>query len=82
MTAIKASCLSQGIKTYVSTNYTLKAGEEYPSVPSETWGYYPDDTVLRSYYGGDTRAALVPFLAFRDLGSTFKWLFYGEPSCY
>lgn len=72
--------LCQGIKTYVSTNYTPAAGQSYPSIPSETWGYYPDDTSLRSYYEGDTRAALVPFLAYRDLGNTFKWVFYGEPS--
>ena len=64
----------------MSTNYTLRPGQKYPSIPSETWGYYPDDTSLRSYYEGDTRAALVPFLAYRDLGRTFKWLFYGVPS--
>ena len=68
------------MRTYVSTNYTLKSGQSYPSVPSEIWGYYPDDTSLRSYYEGDTRAALVPFLAFKDLGDTFKWVFYGKAS--
>lgn len=68
----------QGIRTYISTNYTPSARRQYPSAPNETWAFYPDDLQLRSFYEGDTRAALVPFLAYRDLGDTFKWVFYGE----
>ena len=61
----------------MSTNYTEKPGLTYPRVSGETWAYYTDDTVLRSFYEGDTRAALVPFLAYRDLGDTFKWAYFG-----
>ena len=70
----------QGLRTYVCTNYTETAKHRYPAIDSEHWGFYPDDKPLRSFYEGDTRAALVPFLAHRDLGDTFKWLFYGAPS--
>ena len=45
---------------------------------NETWSYYPDDSPLRSYYGGDTRAALVPYLAHQAFGDSFKWLLYGD----
>ena len=45
---------------------------------NETWTWYPDDMPLRSLYGGDSRAALVPFIAHRQLGDTYKWLLYGE----
>ena len=27
---------------------------------------------------GDTRAAIVPFLAHKQLGDTYKWLLYGD----
>lgn len=33
---------------------------------------------VRSFYAGDSRAALVPFLAYQALGNTFKWLLYGD----
>ena len=69
----------QGLRTYVCTNYTETAEHRYPAIDSEHWSFYPDDKPLRSFYEGDTRAALVPFLAYRDLGDTFKWLFYGAP---
>ena len=29
-------------------------------------------------YVGDTRAAIVPFLAHKQLGDTYKWLLYGD----
>ena len=45
---------------------------------NETWSYYPDDLPLRSYYGGDTRAALVPYLAHEAFGDSYKWLLYGD----
>lgn len=62
----------------MATNYTETEEIKYPAIDSETWAYYPDDVRLRSFYEGDTRAALVPFLAYRDLGPSFKWLFYGN----
>ncbi|KDD73155.1 hypothetical protein H632_c2477p0 [Helicosporidium sp. ATCC 50920] len=43
---------------------------------NETWSYYPDDHPRRSLYAGDTRAALVPFLAHRHFGETYRWLLY------
>lgn len=57
----------QGIRTYVASNQTLTA-EERPAVAAlgETWEAYPDDVPLRSLaLKGDSRAALVPFLAHR-----------------
>lgn len=33
---------------------------------------------VRSFYAGDSRAAIVPFLAYQALGESFKWLFYGD----
>ena len=33
---------------------------------------------VRSPSKGDTRGALTPFLAFKQLGDTFQWLFLGE----
>jgi len=44
---------------------------------NETWSWYPDDTPYRrSLYPGDSRAGLVPFLAHRHFGDSFKWLLY------
>lgn len=43
---------------------------------NETWAHYPDDAPKRSLYAGDTRAALVPFLAHKHFGPTYKWLLY------
>lgn len=45
---------------------------------NETWMYYPDDTPLRSMYAGDSRAALMPFLAHKVFGATYKWVLYGD----
>ena len=45
---------------------------------NETWSYYPDDVFLRSLYGGETRAALVPYLAHASFGDSYKWLLYGD----
>lgn len=45
---------------------------------NETWVYYPDDTPARSFYRGDSRAALAPFLAHKELGDTYKWMLYGD----
>lgn len=68
----------QGIRTVVVTNYTATAVSPYPAAENELWTSYPDANPARSFYPGDDRAALAPFLAFRTLGDSFKWLFYGD----
>ena len=50
----------------------------YPSSAEEIWGHYPDAIPARSFYPGDDRAALTPFLAFKELGDNFKWILYGD----
>ena len=64
------------MRTFVVTNYTEGSGNVYPAI--ETWAYYPDAEPVRSFYPGDQRAALAPFLAHRELGDSFKWLLYGD----
>ena len=69
----------QGMRTFVAGNspapdVLVQAGKKH----NETWSYYPDDVPLRSLYGGDTRAALVPYLAHAAFGDTYKWLLYGD----
>lgn len=66
----------QGMRTVVVTNYTETAAHPYPRAPGEVWTSYPDANPVRSFYPGDDRAALTPFLAFRELGDSFKWLVY------
>ena len=71
--------LLQGVRTYVAGNspapdVLVQEGKLH----NETWSYYPDDAPLRSLYGGDTRAALVPYLAHASFGDTYKWLLYGD----
>ena len=68
----------QGMQTFVVTNYSEDASQSYPSSQSEMWGHYPDAEPARSFYPGDDRAALAPFLAYNALGDTFKWLLYGD----
>ena len=55
----------QGIRTFVVTNYTVGPGREYPTAENEVWSFYPDAQPARSFYPGDDRAALAPFLAHR-----------------
>ena len=47
------------------TNYTVDPGKEYPTAENEVWSFYPDAQPARSFYPGDDRAALAPFLAHR-----------------
>ena len=47
------------------TNYTVNPGREYPTAENEVWSFYPDAQPARSFYPGDDRAALAPFLAHR-----------------
>lgn len=70
---------TQGVRTYVAGNspapdVLVQEGKLH----NETWSYYPDDAPLRSLYGGDTRAALVPYLAHASFGDSYKWLLYGD----
>lgn len=77
--AICGCLLLQGMRTFVAGNSPapdalVQEGKKH----NETWSYYPDDVPLRSLYGGDTRAALVPYLAHAAYGDTYKWLLYGD----
>lgn len=72
-------CCSQGIRTLIAANFhpseaMLADGRAH----NETWMYYPDDVPLRSLYAGDSRAALMPFLAHKVFGATYKWVLYGD----
>lgn len=69
----------KGVRTFVAGNtpapdVLVQEGKLH----NETWSYYPDDSPLRSLYGGDTRAALVPYLAHDSFGDSYKWLLYGD----
>lgn len=79
-TAFLTNTLSvQGVRTYVAGNSPApNALVQEGKLHNETWSYYPDDAPLRSLYGGDTRAALVPYLAHASFGDTYKWLLYGD----
>lgn len=71
----------QGLQTYLATSYEENATASllYDSELNETWKYYPDDNPQRSWYPGDSRAALAPFLAFKNMrNKKFRWLFYGD----
>ena len=69
----------QGIRTVISTNSQPTAAVKAEGAQNnETWVYYPDDTPARSFYRGDSRAALAPFLAHKELGDTYKWMLYGD----
>ena len=69
----------QGVRTFIANNNPVDAAQvEAGRDFNETWSYYPDDVPLRSLYGGDSRAALVPFLAHVQLKDTYKWLLYGD----
>ncbi len=43
----------------------------------EGWAVYAHDDPVRSYTPLATLSALGPFLAYRDLGDTFKWAYFG-----
>ena len=71
--------MPQGIRTVISTNSQPTADVQAEgALNNETWVYYPDDTPARSFYKGDSRAALAPFLAHKELGDTYKWMLYGD----
>ncbi|KAK9807886.1 hypothetical protein WJX72_012243 [[Myrmecia] bisecta] len=79
---------SQGVRTYIGGNKEASDTERAESAAyNEVLGFYPDDDPPRSFYAADSRAALMPFLAHRqvlcieiakDLGDTYKWLLYGD----
>ncbi|KAL0042102.1 hypothetical protein WJX77_003123 [Trebouxia sp. C0004] len=69
----------KGIRTVISTNSQPTAAVKAEGAQNnETWVYYPDDSPARSFYRGDSRAALAPFLAHKELGDTYKWILYGD----
>ena len=55
----------QGIRTFYATNYNLTEGNRTAyAAYNESYAYYPDDSPLHSLaLKGDSRAALVPFIA-------------------
>ena len=70
---------TQGTRTLIAANFhpseaMLADGRAH----NETWVYYPDDVPLRSMYAGDSRAALMPFLAHKVFGATYKRVLYGD----
>ncbi|BDA47330.1 hypothetical protein COCOBI_10-1760 [Coccomyxa sp. Obi] len=67
----------QGVQTFYATNHEGQRPND-SSLFGESWGYYPDAKPLRSFFAGDPRAAMVPFLAYKGLNDSFKWLFYGD----
>jgi hypothetical protein len=58
----RGSGLLQGIRTFLATNGPLPQ-DNLTSLG--VWGRYPDDDPQRSLLNGDSRAALVPFMAHR-----------------
>jgi len=59
------TCAVQGIRTFHATNYNMTEGNRTANAAhNETYVYYPDDAPLHSLaLKGDSRAALVPFMA-------------------
>lgn len=77
--AIASRAWRKGVRTVIANNFhPTEAMIEEGKLHNETWVYYPDDNPLRSMYGGDSRAALMPFIAHKELGDTYKWLLYGD----
>ncbi|KAK9815274.1 hypothetical protein WJX72_000949 [[Myrmecia] bisecta] len=69
----------QGIRAFIASDAELSDEQKAERRAfNETWCNYPNDEPLRSYYPGDSRAALVPFLAHRHFGETYKWMLYGD----
>lgn len=67
------------MRTLIAANFhPSDAMQEEGRAFNETWIYYPDDVPLRSLYAGDSRAALMPFLAHKVYGPTYKWVLYGD----
>lgn len=70
---------AQGVRALIASNEKPSAAQvEEGNMFNETWTWWPDDLPQRSMYVGDTRAAIVPFLAHKQLGDTYKWLLYGD----
>ncbi len=58
----------QGAKAFFATNHdshSLRPPAQDALAFNETWAYYPDGQPLRSFFWGDQRAAIVPFLAYK-----------------
>ena len=54
----------QGAQTFYATNHEGPRPNDSATF-GENWGYYPDAEPLRSFFAGDPRAAIVPFLAYK-----------------
>jgi hypothetical protein len=54
----------QGVRAFFATNSSARGTPE-GAAHGEAWGFYPDAQPLRSFYAGDARAAIVPFLAYQ-----------------
>ncbi|KAK9807756.1 hypothetical protein WJX72_008195 [[Myrmecia] bisecta] len=69
----------KGIRTFIASSHEPSAEQKAEGKAfQEVWSSYPDDNPVRSFYAGDSRAALMPFLAHRHFGDTYKWLIYGD----
>lgn len=55
----------QGVRAFFATNSSSNNGTRDAPSFGESWGFYPDASPMRSFYAGDPRAAIVPFLAYQ-----------------
>ena len=62
-------------QTFLVWTLTLDTGHAGLMPPSSL---YLTSCLAWRRYVGDTRAAIVPFLAHKQLGDTYKWLLYGD----
>lgn len=62
---------AQGVRAFFATNSSSVNGTLDALASSESWAFYPDASPMRSFYAGDPRAAIVPFLAYQCVLTTF-----------
>jgi hypothetical protein len=67
----------QGMRLYVVSN-TSRDNKAVSSARIEGWTVYNTDLPVRSYSPTATLTALGPFLAYRNVKDTFKWVFIGS----
>ncbi|CAK0783338.1 hypothetical protein CVIRNUC_006537 [Coccomyxa viridis] len=67
--------LWQGARLYVVSNSSSTSSRS--SLAVEGWSQYENDVPLRAWSAAASRSAIAPFLAYRDLGTTFKWVLFG-----
>ena len=58
---------AQGSRTLFATNATnsTASASNDSAAFNESWAFYPDADPMRSFYAGDPRAAMTPFLAYK-----------------